>query len=85
MATYELSPKERKLADLYIKQHVCPKKKKKRNIFSRVFGSFGKESEEDDAHFSVSYIMSPTGIGIGVTVKCNRCGDEVDITDYDLW
>ena len=34
-------------------------------------------------HFS--YIIDPTGIGYGVSIKCNYCGETLDITDYDTW
>lgn len=34
-------------------------------------------------HFS--YILSETPIGIGVDIKCNYCGEVIDITDYGSW
>ena len=33
----------------------------------------------------ITYSFTPTGIGLGVTVKCNLCGEELDITDYGCW
>ena len=36
------------------------------------------------SHFS--YIISNgAGIGEGIDVKCNYCGESLDITDYDCW
>lgn len=32
-----------------------------------------------------SYIITPTGIGDCVAVKCNRCGKTKDVTDVDCW
>lgn len=32
-----------------------------------------------------SYIKEITGIGDGITVKCNNCGKEFDVTNYKLW
>lgn len=26
-----------------------------------------------------------SGIGIGVSIRCNYCGETLDITDYDAW
>ena len=35
-------------------------------------------------HFS--YKQSPcSGIGIETSIRCNYCGEEKDITDYELW
>lgn len=47
---------------------------------------FNKEHyEKHPCKYTVSYILTPTGIGTGATVKCNKCGEELNITDYDLW
>lgn len=32
-----------------------------------------------------SYIFTPTGIGYVLEIKCNRCGEIKNITDYDNW
>lgn len=32
-----------------------------------------------------SYIVSYTGIGQALGIKCNYCGESLDITDYDCW
>jgi hypothetical protein len=31
-----------------------------------------------------SYIFEPTGIGVGIDVKC-KCGAKIDVTDIDSW
>jgi hypothetical protein len=33
---------------------------------------------------AVTYLFTPTGIGLNVSVRC-ACGDKVDCTDYDSW
>ena len=30
-------------------------------------------------------LLSPTGIGTAITLKCCKCGEEVDITDINHW
>ena len=30
-------------------------------------------------------LLSPTGIGTGITLKCPKCGEELDITDINHW
>jgi hypothetical protein len=31
-----------------------------------------------------TYCFTPTSIGVACSVKCS-CGEEIDVTDYDLW
>lgn len=33
----------------------------------------------------IEYKFFPNAIGTGVLIKCGFCGEEEDITDYDLW
>jgi len=33
----------------------------------------------------VPVTITPTGVGIHVSVKCPSCGKEKDITNYDIW
>ena len=33
----------------------------------------------------VYVLLSPTGIGTVIKLKCPKCGEEVDITDCDHW
>lgn len=32
-----------------------------------------------------TYSFMPTGLGPAVSIKCNLCGEEENITDYDCW
>lgn len=37
-------------------------------------------------HEVYKYItVTPTEIGIGVDIKCSKCGEELDLTNYDEW
>jgi hypothetical protein len=40
---------------------------------------------EGHSNGCLSYIFTPTGIGTTVTIRCNTCGEELDITDYSYW
>ena len=32
-----------------------------------------------------SYIITPTSIGYSISVRCNVCGETLDVTDYGSW
>ncbi len=32
-----------------------------------------------------TYLLSPTGIGLKVVVRCDECQKTKDVTDYDSW
>jgi hypothetical protein len=32
-----------------------------------------------------TYSFIPTGLGDAVSIKCNLCGEEEDVTDIDNW
>ena len=32
-----------------------------------------------------TFIITPTGIGQCIVIKCNSCNEEVDITDFESW
>lgn len=34
---------------------------------------------------NITYRFTPTSIGTGKVIRCNICGKELNITDYDLW
>lgn len=33
----------------------------------------------------ISYIFTPTALGVAVTIRCNCCGKEQEITDISTW
>lgn len=33
----------------------------------------------------IEYILNPTEIGTGISIRCSKCGGEKDITDYGEW
>ena len=49
--------------------------------------NFQKEHYEDCGTGKVSfkYTIIPTGIGNVVEIRCPKCGEILDLTDYDLW
>lgn len=32
-----------------------------------------------------SYIITPTGVGYSIEIRCNICGEIIDVTDYGSW
>jgi len=34
---------------------------------------------------NIKYHFTPTSIGTAVSIECSLCGEEENITDYDLW
>ena len=48
---------------------------------------FQKEHYEncETGMMSFKYTIIPTGIGNVVEIKCPKCGEILDLTDYDLW
>ena len=71
MRKFELNEIETKAAEKFKAAHyfVCYKK---------------KESDcTCDGGFE--YIFSPNEIGTGISIRCSKCRQEGDITDYDCW
>ena len=48
---------------------------------------FQKEHYEncETGMMSFEYTIIPTGIGNVVEIRCPKCGEILDLTDYDLW
>ena len=48
---------------------------------------FQKEHYEncETGMISFKYTIIPTGIGNVVEIRCPKCGEILDLTDYDLW
>lgn len=38
-----------------------------------------------DGKYPFTYMFIPGGIGTIAKIKCNACGEELNITDYDNW
>ena len=49
--------------------------------------NFQKEHYEncETGKVSFKYTIIPTGIGNVVEIRCPKCGEILDLTDYDLW
>lgn len=65
----KLNPNEKKLFKLISNIHKCP-------WYLRIF--------HKEQHFDISEHNS-SGIGSNIFIKCSRCGQIYDITDYDVW
>ena len=65
-------------------------KKNSIHIMSNKEKEFAKQFKEEHLHkyderLGFSYIVTPTGIGNGLNIRCNQCEEEKDITDYENW
>ena len=49
------------------------------------FKEFKHSHYESCGTSDVWVLLSPTGIGTAIKLKCPKCGEEVDITDIDHW
>lgn len=49
--------------------------------------NFQKEHYEncETGKVSFKYTIIPTGIGNVVEIRCPKCGEILDLTDYDMW
>lgn len=70
---FELDSKETTAAKEFIEKHKnCCKEKLGKEFFSTTGGGF-------------TYIITPTGLGICVSIRCNSCGKIKDITNSNNW
>jgi len=67
--TLEINDKQEKWAEDWLKHHNCGP------IFL----------DDPRVCYESSYIITPTNIGHIVEVRCNKCGQIHDITDYETW
>lgn len=68
-----LSAKEYEESNEFQKKHRdCCRRVLGKEFFSSTGGGF-------------SFIVTPTGIGDCITIRCNSCGEEKDITDTSSW
>lgn len=66
---FQLNEFERTLAETFTRTHRCP-------WYKRLF---------DNTRPEFSYSQGTDGIGTYTTVKCEKCGKEFDVTDYEFW
>ena len=70
---FRLNEKEAQNANDFMKEHKnCCKEKLGKPFFSSTGGQF-------------SYTITPTGLGLGISIKCNACGEQKDITNSEDW
>lgn len=66
----KFSRKEIKAMDDFMNKHLdCYRKE-------------GAKSDHTGFTINVDWVG---GIGIGTDIKCNCCGESMDVTDYDTW
>ena len=77
----EVEELKKELKLLKERSMYCLSEKQKQQV-----DKFNKEHYmKHPCKYTSSYILTSTGIGTVVTIKCNKCGEELDVTDYDLW
>ena len=69
---FELNEVELEKYKVWLKTHECTIKDK--DHAHKEFGACGG---------MVKFIFTPTTLGNIVQAKCNACGAEIDLTDYD--
>lgn len=70
---FTLNETESQSAEEFIKEHKnCCKEKLGKEFFSSTGGGF-------------TYIITPTGLGFCISIRCNSCGEIKDITDSESW
>lgn len=70
MANFDLSEKEREIANSFIEKHKQCRP---------------KHNDPLQQYAPFAYTFEPNGIGMAVTITCPYCGDIEDITDIDSW
>lgn len=71
---FELTEEETKRAKEFIEKHRHKDELRRQNKFG--FSTLGQQ---------FTYTITPGGLGNGVSIKCNYCGEEEDITDIENW
>lgn len=41
--------------------------------------------QSDRLSTSYEYVLTGTGIGTAISIRCPVCGEEKNVTDYDMW
>lgn len=71
---FELTEEETKRAKEFIEKHRHKDEFRQQNKFG--FSTLGQQ---------FTYTITPGGLGNGVSIKCNYCGEEENITDIENW
>lgn len=74
VAVFELTEEETKAAKEFREQHNHREDFKKENKLA--FSTLGQQ---------FTYTITPGGLGSCISIKCNYCGEEKDITDVENW
>lgn len=90
MGTYTLSESEKILAQHFKDKHrncTLEETYYKRTVpwWKRLFIRFFPGCFKGPYPSQFDYTFTPTGIGDGVDIRCNYCGEVEDITDYSEW
>ena len=89
----------RKLKDEKFKDEEIKRLKEELDFYQRnTLVTLSDKQRENARHFqkehyencetgmiSFKYTIIPTGIGNVVEIRCPKCGEILDLTDYDLW
>ena len=70
----ELSEDESKKARKFMQKHNHLEDFKKEGKVG--FSTLGQQ---------FTYTVTPGGLGLMTSIKCNKCGEHEDVTDYDNW
>lgn len=88
MANYTLTDKEQADARVFLDEHrdSCSAKT---TLVEKIVRLFTRKEKDVHRQFLPcrlpSYVMTPTGIGVAVKVRCPICNEEKDVTDYSVW
>lgn len=95
----DLAESYRKLKDKKFKDEEIKRLKKELDFYQRnTLVTLSDKQRENARRFqkehyencetgmmSFKYTIIPTGIGNVVEIRCPKCGEILDLTDYDLW
>lgn len=68
----DLNETEKERTDTFLREHTNCCRKQGKLYFSTIGGG-------------ITYLITPTGLGDLIVIRCNSCGKEETITDTDCW